>query len=375
MGGFGRIALTVAAAGVLAACEGGFDLDMREFGNAFDTSSAAQRVTANRPPADARGIISYPGYQIVVARRGDTVADIAARIGIGADELARHNGLSPDLTLREDEVMALPRRVAEPSAATGAITSGPLTPGGVDIAALAGNAIDRAAPAEAGRAASAAAAQGVEPLRHKVERGETAYTIARLYDVSVRALADWNGLGPDLSVREDQFLLIPVVIDPPAGPATTAAPGAGSETPRPPSASAALPAPDAPVALPEPADLGGLTNGKFAMPVKGSIIREYRKGSNDGVDIAAPAGSTVLAAADGEVAAITRDTDQVPIVVIRHADNILTVYAGVDQLAVQKGDRVSRGQKIAVIRDINPSFLHFEVRRGLDSVDPMDFLG
>ena len=80
------------------------------------------------------------------------------------------------------------------------------------------------------------------------------------------------------------------------------------------------------------------------------------------------------AAADGIVAAITRDTDQVPIIILRHADNLLTVYAGVDNLTIEKGDRVTRGQIIAKVRDAEPSFLHFEVRQGLSSVDPMDFL-
>ena len=44
-----------------------------------------------------------------------------------------------------------------------------------------------------------------------MQRGETAYTIARLYNVSAKSLAEWNGLGPDLAVREGQYLLIPVV--------------------------------------------------------------------------------------------------------------------------------------------------------------------
>ncbi len=110
------------------------------------------------------------------------------------------------------------------------------------------------------------------------------------------------------------------------------------------------------------------------MPVSGSIIRAYAKGRNDGVDISADAGSPVVAAADGTVAAITRDTDQVPIVVLKHAGNLLTVYAGVDQLTIKKGDKVKRGQKIAVLRAGSPSFLHFEVRQGLESTDPVPFL-
>ena len=110
------------------------------------------------------------------------------------------------------------------------------------------------------------------------------------------------------------------------------------------------------------------------MPVQGSIIRPYKKGENEGIGIAAAAGSTVSAADDGTVAAITRDTDQVPILVLRHEGNLLTVYAGVDNIRVEKGDTVKRGQKIAEVRAADPSFLHFEVREGFDSVDPIPFL-
>jgi murein DD-endopeptidase MepM/ murein hydrolase activator NlpD len=45
-----------------------------------------------------------------------------------------------------------------------------------------------------------------------------------------------------------------------------------------------------------------------------------------------------------------------------------------DNLTVQKDASVTRGQVIGKVRAGNPSFLHFEVRRGLQSVDPMDFL-
>ena len=59
---------------------------------------------------------------------------------------------------------------------------------------------------------------------------------------------------------------------------------------------------------------------------------------------------------------------------LRHEGSLLTVYAGLDNIAVDKGDRVRRGQKIAVVRDANPPFLHFEVREGFNSVDPGPYL-
>ncbi|MGB5068643.1 MAG: M23 family metallopeptidase, partial [Albidovulum sp.] len=50
------------------------------------------------------------------------------------------------------------------------------------------------------------------------------------------------------------------------------------------------------------------------------------------------------------------------------------IYASIDNIKVAKGDKVQRGQAIATVRAADPSALHFEVRQGFDSVDPMPYL-
>ena len=354
------------------------DWDLRSGAGSLDTSDAALDTSDARPNADQRGVISYPGYQVAEARRGDTVASMAARVGISADELARYNALRPEDTLRAGEIVALPGRVATSSTdSTGAVIGGANS---VDVASIATTALDRVGSDSQPVARSGSLG---EPLRHKVARGETAFSIARTYNVSAKSLADWNGLGPDLAVREGQFLIIPT-----AGAVAPAlsdtAPGSGTPTPTPPSAKKPLPdeevAPAAakPKATPASPDLGtdrtAASAARFVMPVNGKIIRGYVKKTNDGIDIAAPAGTVVIAAAAGTVAAVTKDTSGIPIIVIRHADGVLTVYAGVDGVTLTKGAVVKRGQAIAVVRTGNPSFLHFEVRQGVDSVDPMPYL-
>jgi len=74
------------------------------------------------------------------------------------------------------------------------------------------------------------------------------------------------------------------------------------------------------------------------------------------------------------VAAVTTDTSGGAIVVIKHSDGLLTVYTQMEGLTVDKNDSISRGQTIGKVRSADPSFLHFEVRRGLQSLDPGDFL-
>lgn len=373
-------ALALAATLGVAGCNGGSDLDwdLRP-SNRFSTAEAVRGTTAARPPADARGVISYPGYQVVVAQRGDRVGDIAGRLGIDARQLAEHNALPLDTALRGGELLVLPGRVSD-AAAPPSISTTPLAP-------------------------LSTAPAGPEPLRHSVERGETAYTIARLYNVSPRSLAEWNGLPADMSVREGQILMIPVVqqtasIGPgptepltaplnatspatPIAPPATTAPGTGSPTPVPPSAS--TPLPPASAAAPAAATAAAAapvanlsaerTSGpRLSMPVQGRVIRAYAQGRNDGIGIGAAEGTAVNAAAAGTVAAITQDTDQVPILVIRHENNLLTVYANIEGISVARGDRVTRGQAIARVRRGDPSFLHFEVREGFESVDPMPYL-
>ncbi|OAN73001.1 hypothetical protein A8B83_07360 [Rhodobacteraceae bacterium EhC02] len=113
---------------------------------------------------------------------------------------------------------------------------------------------------------------------------------------------------------------------------------------------------------------------QLATPVQGTVIRDYQKGKNEGLDIQAPSGTPIVAAEAGTVAAITASADQVPIIVIRHPDNLLTVYANVEGATVKKDDKVTRGQKIAQIRAGSSNYLHFEVRKGFDSVDPTPYL-
>lgn len=395
----------LASALALSACNsGGMDWDMRG-GSMLNTSDAARAATASRPQADSRGVLSYPGYQVAVARRGDTVAAVAARVGVPPQELASYNALNATDPLRDGEVLALPRRVAAADTAVaggamiGTTAAGTAAPAGVDVTSIATSALDRAAPAASSPAAAsnsataagapvpfATATPGPEPVRHKVVRGETAFTIARAYNVSAKSLADWNGLGPDLAVREGQYLMIPTTTGAaPADPvAVTTAPGAGSPTPEPPSSKKPLPAEqpakasEKPKETPPSPDLGtqrtASSAAKFAMPVSGSIIRGYTKKKNDGIDISAAAGTPVKVAAAGTVAAVTMDTQQTPIIVVRHEGNLLTVYAGVDAIKVKKGDSVSRGQTIAAVRAGSPAFLHFEVRKGIESVDPMPYL-
>jgi len=339
-----RIVTLVLTASVLSACQDGFQIPSLGLRTPTETLPAI-----NRPQPDQRGVITYETYQVIVARSGDSLGTMAGRIGLTANDLARHNGLPASYTPRVGEVLALPGNVG------GSVVTGPTgwSP------AIAETAINNATGGIGG--ATPSVGRPDEPIRHRVEAGDTAYSIARLYNVSVTALSSWNGLGADLGVRIGQELIIPVPDT--ARIATNTATTTVAITP--------TPTPTAPTTT--------ATASGFLKPVDGPVARPYnpRAGSskNDGIDYSAPAGTGVRVAADGTVALVSKSTGGLgTIVLVRHAGGILTIYGRVDNVTVAKGTKVTRGQTIGVVAAGDNPTVHFEVRKGSESVDPAPYM-
>ena len=355
------ILLNVGSCGVLS----NLDFDLR--GNEYDTSDAVRKAMKTRPLPDSRGIISYATYEVAVARQGDTVKSIANRLGLEPKNVAAYNGLSSLEKLNEGQLISLPNQTVARKTKPNRSTSN-RSKVNVKKTVIKKNASE----------------QENEPVRHKVSRGETAFTISRLYNVSIRSLADWNGLDSNYTIREGQYLLIPLPRDQTTPEVGAVKPGDNNKTPFPPSSSEALPKPISKdksettsgksIGSDQPQNIETNDKGRFSYPVNGKIIRDYVKNKTDGIDISAPAGTPIIAAENGIVAAITADTQEVPIIVLKHEGNLLTVYAGIGDIAVKEKDKISRSQLLGKIRPGKPPFIHFEVRRGFESLDPMEFL-
>ena len=364
----------------LSACENSslsnFDFDFR--GNSFDTSDAALQATQSRPKANELGIISYPTYQIAVARRDDTIESMAERLGQNPGELARYNGLAEGERLRNGEVLALPRtgsRSGQYLESSDEIEETTLSKD-INVLELADNALKVAGGSANNQLdrTSSDAKNLMDPIKHNVVRGETVFTISRLYNISVRSLADWNGLDSDYTLREGQILIIPLVdkkatkntqkeIDESAVPAP---PSSKKPQPRNVKTQEFSKSTDTKISVPE--------NGKMAYPLEGLVIREYSKNINDGIDFTARAGTKVVAADTGLVATVTEDINQIAIVVLKHPGNILTVYANLTNIKVSTNQNVNRGDILGEIPDGDPPYLHFEIREGFESVDPLEYL-
>lgn len=121
----------------------------------------------------------------------------------------------------------------------------------------------------------------------------------------------------------------------------------------------------------------------FLLPVQGRIVSEFGPKSgglhNDGINIAAPRGTPILATADGEIAYAG---DGLPgfgnLILIRHDDGWTSAYAHADSMSVKRGDQVKRGDTIGTVGStgsVTEPQLHFELRKHDKAVDPKPLVG
>ena len=99
---------------------------------------------------------------------------------------------------------------------------------------------------------------------------------------------------------------------------------------------------------------------------------------HNGIDLAAPNGSPILAAYDGEVVAASYSSSMGNYVMIDHGDSLYTIYMHASALYVSKGDAVTKGQQIAAVGSTGRStgpHLHFGVRKNGGYVSPWGYLG
>lgn len=98
---------------------------------------------------------------------------------------------------------------------------------------------------------------------------------------------------------------------------------------------------------------------------------------HNGIDMAAPGGSPILAAYDGTVTAAAYSATMGNYIMIDHGDNLYTIYMHASKLYVSKGAEVVKGQKIAAVGTTGRStgnHLHFSVRLNGSYVNPWDYL-
>ena len=302
-------------------------------------------LPAPRPAWEARSVIADAAEvaaSTYIVQPGDTLGRIAQRSGAGTEAIARVNGLAPPYAVRAGERLQIP----------------------------------------GGR-------------YHLVRAGESGIAIARAYGVSWGRVVEVNGLVEPFILRTGQRVLIPLA-GTPGTPSSAAQRAAAFKldiddilTGGEPALAAnanpvrAVPGPTrvlpSTIAVAPPARLA---TGGFAWPVQGRLLSRFGAGQSgerqNGVNIAAPLGTPVRAAADGVVAYVGSGIASLGgLVILKHGSNWTTVYGYASRLLVQRGQAVKRGQTIALSGETGSTerpAVHFELRRGRSPVNPEDQL-
>ncbi|MBF0373497.1 MAG: M23 family metallopeptidase, partial [Alphaproteobacteria bacterium] len=153
----------------------------------------------------------------------------------------------------------------------------------------------------------------------------------------------------------------------------------------PPAAVAAAPAATVAASRPGPAMIAEpppMSRSGFGWPLEGKVVQGYgtiAKGQrNDGINIKAARGTPIKAAQDGVVAYAGNELRGFGnLLLIKHADGWMTAYGHADELLVGRGDMVKRGQAVAKVGgsgNVGEPQLHFEIRKGVQAVDPTSHL-
>lgn len=112
----------------------------------------------------------------------------------------------------------------------------------------------------------------------------------------------------------------------------------------------------------------------FIWPVQGRTLSAYGTDGNEGINIAAPKNTPVLAARDGVITYVGGDLEDFGnMVLITHDEDWRSAYAHLDRATIHQGDSVTQGQVIGYVGhtgSVKTPQLHFELRRGSTSMDP-----
>ena len=341
-------------------------------------SSRPSRQPAPEPTTVSTTSLSVTGAVVEVAgkrqihtvKSGDTLTSIAKKFDVNVNDLAEDNKIKKGQTLR------LGQKIKGPAS---------------------------------------------EQKAYVAQSGDTLAEIGKRFGVTARALAAENGLRANATIKKGQKIRLPdgfrdkgplkttttVARPVPAAPSNTYA-RVETPTPAPSTPSAPVPytpsypRPSAPVAAqpitpppassrpiiessaaPTEAEIIASGKGKFDWPLRGEIISDFGvKGTgqrNDGLNIRAPQGTPVLAAADGEIAYAG---NQVPtfgnLVLVKHADGWVTAYAHLSSATVKMRQQVRKGEQIGSVGatgGVNEPQLHFEMRYAptvKDKAKPVD---
>ncbi|MGX9144930.1 peptidoglycan DD-metalloendopeptidase family protein [Mesorhizobium sp. 128a] len=359
---------------------------------------------AGESDATRPAVAGTPHATEIVVRDGETMSGIAQHYHVPADVIMKVNGLSATKGLKTGQKLVIPAyayssKGTEPKLADGKPAKSPKAPAPEKVAVLpqqpklkdskSAAQVDASAAANKPKTDKPASTAAAAPSAgtYTVQSGDTMSSIARKTGVGVVALKQANGMKDGL-LKIGQTLKVPaggtatVAAAKPAkvDPVTTATtqPAAkptetlATYTPPKKDAKVIQQAEDDDAVAPDATGIG-----KMRWPVRGRVISSFG-GGKDGVDIAVPEGTPVKAAENGVVIYAGDGLKEFGnTVLVRHENGLVTVYGHASSIEVQRGQKVKRGQEIALSGmsgTTDSPKLHFEVRKNSAPVDPSGYL-
>jgi len=224
-----------------------------------------------------------------------------------------------------------------------------------------------------------------------VAKGDTLYSLSRKYEIPVNDLAVMNKLSAPFNLSVGQKLKVPQLAEAKVVKAEKITPSIKQSGAKPDSAvnqtkivnnntkETTKISSDPSKQLPK---IASRSSAKFSWPVRGKILSQYGPKNaglvNDGINISAPLGTPVKAAENGVVAYAGNEVKGMGnLIIIQHSDGWMSVYAHLDSMNVKRGTKVMVGQnigKIGMTGKVDAPQLHFEIRKGTKSYNPIQYL-
>ena len=229
----------------------------------------------------------------------------------------------------------------------------------------------------------------VDVAEVEVQPGDTLYSLSRKYSVPVNDLAVMNKLNPPFALRVGQKIRVPnleqamvakdVVVENKVKQEPVQKEQTQSKTEVKTAKAEKKISSDPSKKLPK---INARSSSKFSWPVRGKILSAYGAKNNglfnDGVNIAAAKGTSVVAAENGVVAYAGNEIKGMGnLIIVQHESGWMTVYAHLDSMNVKRGTKVNVGQKIGTVGEtgkVDSPQLHFEIRKGTKAYDPISYM-
>ena len=238
-------------------------------------------------------------------------------------------------------------------------------------------------------------------VSHKVQSGETLYAIGWKYGQDVQDIAKWNNLSPPYVIRAGQWLRVAPRVKPWWEEAEQAVKNSTQVK----KTIVYLPESNVktikknqqeitstiqnkavkgeeqkitPIHSPRASDVVRHSVG-WQWPTNGRVIKSFstKPPRYKGIDIAGKRGQPIYSAAKGDVVYIGGGLiGYGKLIIIKHNKTFLSAYAHNDEILVEEGDKVKKGQFIAKMGSTSDvaGLLHFEIRRNGNPVNPLRLL-